>query len=249
MSFKLIAFSDEAIRESSPFAYNVSLQGGKVAIALTEEGGAAVAGEIDLSACPPGTVLQAVSLHTDVYDDFAAAEIMRQWDSRTFALRPRAAGRKIAVAVKEENGDVFVCLLLDAKEVTSNADETLFFDRSETDNARMIEHSPCYAKRWRDMSVKAPFLSGVDIYNSASYMEAQLDTVTRLLLSILPPEADADLKAVLEAADGHSVLGIKDAAAVKAQMETEKAAFRAKQIKYYEDREAAEGNNAGEQPA
>lgn len=94
--------------------------------------------------------------------------------------------------------------------------------------------SPAFAEAFTKYRAKQYMINHTDVYASISYMEAQLDALTRIVLAGL---ADGNpYKPILEAADAHSVLDIKDAGKAVAELNADKAAVRALQKQYYKNK-------------
>ena len=87
--------------------------------------------------------------------------------------------------------------------------------------------------------LKCEMLGVVDQRDSVSYLEAQVDILTRLVLALHPGD-DSTLINILRKADEHSVLNIKDAEALAKEFTAKKAWVRTVQKDYYEAKKAIE---------
>lgn len=85
--------------------------------------------------------------------------------------------------------------------------------------------------------IKSDMLGRIDQRNSVSYLEAQVDILTRLYLQD-HPEAEGVLINLLKAADAQSVLDIKDSESVSKEFTQNKALVRAAQKDFYAKRTA-----------
>lgn len=98
------------------------------------------------------------------------------------------------------------------------------------------------AKHLLDMvRLKSAMLGVVDQRDSVSYLEAQVDILTRLVLE-LHKDDNRPLTEILRKADEHSVLNIKDEASLANEFVKKKAWVRTVQKDYYEAKKALEGS-------
>ena len=87
--------------------------------------------------------------------------------------------------------------------------------------------------------LKSAMLGVVDQRDSVSYLEAQVDILTRLVLE-LHKDDNRPLTEILRKADEHSVLNIKDEASLANEFVTKKAWVRTVQKDYYEAKKELE---------
>ena len=87
--------------------------------------------------------------------------------------------------------------------------------------------------------LKSAMLGEVDQRDSVSYLEAQVDILTRVILAVLPDNKDV-LVELLRKADARSVLNIKDRAALEKEFVAKKDWVRKVQKDYYEAKKALE---------
>lgn len=98
------------------------------------------------------------------------------------------------------------------------------------------------AKHTLDMvRLKSAMLGVVDQRDSVSYLEAQVDIITRLVLE-LHKDDNRPLTEILRKADEHSVLNIKDEASLANEFVTKKAWVRTVQKDYYEAKKELEAS-------
>ena len=83
-----------------------------------------------------------------------------------------------------------------------------------------------------NLQEKEKFLNDVDPLETLTYLEAQVDTLTRVILNS-GIEIDPDLKSILQKADENSILN-HDAQSKLLNKMVEKGQFREKQIQYVE---------------
>jgi hypothetical protein len=139
------------------------------------------------------------------------------------------------IVIPPDDEDIVVALTRDAEQVIGIQAE--FLDRTRTVTGDLWDKSPYYQKVFTKYKVKASLIQKVDVYNSVSYIEAQVDVLTRALLDILP--AGHPLYAYLKEADQKSSLTAEAPEKILHKLYGDKGAFRAKQAKYRQDKEAA----------
>lgn len=79
---------------------------------------------------------------------------------------------------------------------------------------------------------KSDLLGKIDQRDSVSYLEAQVDILTRLYLQD-HPEAAGELVQLLKKADSHSILDIKNTDRIQEEFDEKKALVRTAQQEYY----------------
>lgn len=141
--------------------------------------------------------------------------------------------------VFEKNGDILIYLSLPADPAQGfNCIEVNTAERSST--SYIIENSLLYLQALENYSSKKTLIEQIDIYNSITYLESQVDAITKLLLSVIEPTAiSSDLNDILQAADTHSVLNIKSKEKIAYELHTDKKKIRELQEAYYATKESA----------
>ncbi len=141
--------------------------------------------------------------------------------------------QKAARIIVDDAGDVYFMLTHTCEDL----------DGFENVSMVQAEYTAAYYLRqacaWYDelldaRSKKQALIRETDPYASISYLEAQVDLLTKIVLSLTTDEAVADYVTALGEADNYSVLNIKSLENVKAEFTDNKAAFRALQEAYYE---------------
>ena len=89
--------------------------------------------------------------------------------------------------------------------------------------------------------LKSAMLGEVDQRDSMSYLEAQVDILTRVILAVLPDNKDV-LVELLRKADARSVLNIKDRASLEKEFVVKKDWVRKVQKDYYEAKKTLEAS-------
>lgn len=132
--------------------------------------------------------------------------------------------------VIDPEGDIVVFLVQRYKAIDG-------FDCIEVDTKTksiigyLCEHNSWFANYFQLYRKKGEFLKQVDVYNSVSYLEAQVDVLTRALLELLPD--GNSYKEVLRKADSYSVLNIKPIEDIDKEFTESKKKFRDNQEGYY----------------
>lgn len=90
---------------------------------------------------------------------------------------------------------------------------------------------------------KSDMQNKIDFKDSIAYLEAQLDLLTRFILT-KHPEETGEIVEALKLADGQSVLDIKDMASVEREFTEKKALVRKAQKEYFDAEESAETANS-----
>ena len=75
-------------------------------------------------------------------------------------------------------------------------------------------------------------MKSVDIYNTVTYLESQVDALTRLVLQLTNSNSEA--AKILRKADKYSVLDIKNEDKILQEFETDKKNVRDMQKEYYD---------------
>lgn len=107
--------------------------------------------------------------------------------------------------------------------------------KTESYMGTLVKNSPAFAEIFRVYRMKRRLINETDIYASITYLETQVDALTRIVLARLAD--DNPYKGILAAADAHSVLDIKSADKAVAEITADKAKIRALQEKYYANKQ------------
>lgn len=94
------------------------------------------------------------------------------------------------------------------------------------------QYSPFYKERCDYIHKKVAMMKSVDIYNTVTYLESQVDALTRLILQLTNSNSEA--AKILRKADKYSVLDIKDEDKILQELETDKKNVRDMQKEYYD---------------
>jgi hypothetical protein len=232
-----------------PPAYKIEYTGGSLRLGV--KGNVGQNRDVDTSVDIPldsykGKTLEATIRDTHKMNDLAVRKV---YDKVTpvSATQDMTYPRTVSVAEisVDENAEEIVLLLTlntTAPEILGENVSAKKVKRTKPAAGLMRDHSAFFKDFYDKKFIpKCELIKDTDIYDSIAYLEAQLDAVTRLLLAILPPEADAGLKAALEAADAHSVLKIKSGGDIAGMLDKDKGGFRQRQKAYLQKRAALKG--------
>ena len=128
---------------------------------------------------------------------------------------------KIArISISDDAKDNLV-YLNQAYNLKSNNFEIAPLDKNKiTISGIMKQLSPFFAKRFNQWKNKSKIMNTVDIYDSISYLEAQVDALTKLVLKLTTD--DSEEKKILTAADSSSVLNIKSEDSILKEFQNKK---------------------------
>lgn len=97
---------------------------------------------------------------------------------------------------------------------------------------QLMEHSDfCKKKIEKYIAKRENIIEWADIYNTVTYLESQVDALTRLVLQLTNKECDETN--ILKEADKHSVLDIKTIDNIKNEFIEDKANARKRQTNFY----------------
>lgn len=135
----------------------------------------------------------------------------------------------IAKIAFEDNGDDVTVLLSQAHGEIVGC-ENIVMERVQTQTSYLKEHSAVAQAVLLSFGNKSKMINRIDHYNSLAYLEAQVDLLTRLVISMSPESA---LRSALLTADTYSVLNIKSVVAISREFEINKKLVRELQGEYY----------------
>lgn len=101
----------------------------------------------------------------------------------------------------------------------------------------MIEYSKSLRDRYYLKLYKSKFFNSLDVMDSISYLEAQVDSLNKVVIFLAKQAglSNSELYSILTKADEYSVFTIKDAESVKKEMQHKKK-VREMQQTYYDNR-------------
>lgn len=140
--------------------------------------------------------------------------------------------KKVARVVVDDVGDIFVVLIFACEDIDGYPNVEMVFGEHPA-SWYLKQECTWFANRWAEAAKKSSLIRGVDEYRSISYLEAQVDLLTKLVLS-LAKDKDLDGYTLLEEANKYSVLNIKPDADILKEFEENKKGFRTLQEVYYE---------------
>lgn len=129
-----------------------------------------------------------------------------------------------------ETCDDIVIFLNSPTDYTCKVAKTIDCEPNTSKSKMMMMYSPYYTKRAEHIRKKWDMMANLDIYDTVTYLESQVDALTKIALG---NDSD-DVKAVLTAADEHSVFNIKSKEKMIDEMHKDKAKIRSLQKEYYD---------------
>jgi hypothetical protein len=142
-----------------------------------------------------------------------------------------------------ENVDESVMILTDVHDEIKleNIKETIITERDS--NVAMMQNDPVFKKMWDSFRNKLNMLLKIDMRDTISYLEAQVDILTKLVLRNFNAEDEAELKDLLTTADRYSVLNIKDKNKIEQEFVDKKQLVRNAQLEFYKNRKTEESQS------
>lgn len=136
----------------------------------------------------------------------------------------------VRIVFDDQTGDVIVMLLVRSNEIEG-------FENYETDpkltrTGNMRKYSPMLVELTDRRLQKSLLLNEVDYYDSLSYLEAQVDLLTKVVMELMP-DAESECYQLLMAADEYSVINIKPVEKIRKAFNEKKKRFRYLQDQYY----------------
>lgn len=177
-----------------------------------------------------GEIIEISLVTTDKINDLKIYPIYKTVAQTSFLQNQSVSDMRIARVVFDEKCENVVVLLCKDSENIEGV-KNFVFDRTKQSAAGFLAlHSKYFAERLRKRKIKAVMINDVDIYASISYLEAQVDLLTRVVLSLAP---ESELKNLLEWADSYSVLDVKPRESIMNEFRKDKAMVRELQRRYY----------------
>ena len=169
----------------------------------------------------PNTIVVSPGYATYSYANKLPAKSYSTWDIRQFCIM-----------VNEDASDCDVLICFPTKQV--DGFENIIPTSSYTWTGIITNFSVIGKSNFEKVQRKSKLLGELDNGNSIAYLEAQVDVLTRYVLNKHMNDIDdEELRAILLAANSHSVLDIKSKEKLIEEME-HKAHTRQEQLKYYE---------------
>ena len=140
--------------------------------------------------------------------------------------------RVLRIFINETGDDCDVLLMIESTKEVPNF-ENVLIPFGLTYAQIMVNHSKYGKTIYDKVKKKSALLGNLDNGNSIAYLEAQVDVLTRYVLNKHMNDIDdEELRAILIAANEHSILDIKSKDKLIEEM-THKAHTRQEQLKYY----------------
>lgn len=126
--------------------------------------------------------------------------------------------------------NIVIALLQDSDDIPGC--ENVVYDLKERSTTGMlVEHSKYFAELFQKRKTKAQMINEVDIYATITYLESQVDALTRIVLKLAP---ESEEKRILDWANQYSVLDMKKADAIIKEIKQDKGDIRRLQRVYYD---------------
>ena len=150
-------------------------------------------------------------------------------DNMFFKSRTQHPHETIFRILFEPDGNILIALLkpYHAIEGFNNIE----MDNNKTVLGAFVDNSSWFANKYALIRKKATLLNTTDVYKSVSYLEAQVDVLTRALLEVI--DKNNTMYDVLKQADKYSVLDMKPVEDISKEFNENKANFRKMQEEYY----------------
>lgn len=149
-------------------------------------------------------------------------------DRTTRLKNVQYSGKKIARIVLDSN-IIWVYLAIPCDEVSGFENELI--DNSQSSTGILLSKCNWLKTHYSKLSTKANLINTIDSNRSLAYLEAQVDILTRILISLAP---ESNLLQILKLADTYSVLNIKPLADISNEFSHNKSKLRDRQEIYYE---------------
>ena len=138
-------------------------------------------------------------------------------------------GKQIAkLVIDNETNTVWLLLCIKCNDINGFENEIL--GREVNSTIELVSKCKWLQERVEAIKKKSAMINNVDYYNSISYLEAQVDLLTRIILSSTDT---SELINLLKNADENSVLNIKPLSDIQNEFIISKANLRRKQEEYY----------------
>lgn len=186
-----------------------------------------------------GKIVQVLVTCSVVKNDVRIVPVYEQVTRSSFMLDTATRDLSVArLAFNEDYSEVVVFLNRACYDVAGFVNVVLDQDAGCL-TGYLMEHSEFCARRIEKLRIKAKMINEVDHYASISYLEAQVDVLTRAVRLLLeeggqtvPPK----VRELLAVADGYSVLDMKGQESIQQEFVENKAKIRRLQRVYYADK-------------
>lgn len=136
------------------------------------------------------------------------------------------------VSIAPDCKDVVIFLEKATDYICPDANNVVVSKDTITKTQIIQQYSPFYKERCDYIHKKVTMMKSVDIYNTVTYLESQVDALTRLVLQLTNSNSEA--AKILRKADKYSVLDIKNEDKILQEFETDKKNVRDMQKEYYD---------------
>ena len=182
---------------------------------------------INIDTISKNKVYDIMLIEDDEFYKLSLIEVFNYVNRNTGVRDVKYKGEKIArIAINNDNIIILLSIacsdILEFENVIINKDKS--FTKHLVDNADWLDN------RIKNIKKKSKLLNDVDLYRNISYLEAQVDVLTRVIVEL---SKESNLYEIVKMFDDNSVLNIKPIEDIKNEI-TNKDNFRRNQEVYYE---------------
>lgn len=138
------------------------------------------------------------------------------------------------VSISPDHSDIVVFLNRETNYECPDAENVYTPDCQYTKTQIMQQYSPFYKERCDYIHKKVTMMRSLDIYNTVTYLESQIDALTRMILRNVPDTDTTPEAEILKEVDKHSVLDVKSTDKILEELKTDKQLVRDLQKEYYD---------------
>lgn len=178
-----------------------------------------------------GKIIEIALVTTDKVNELKVYPIYDTVVQSSFLQNKSVSDIRIARVVFDETCENTIVLLCKDSDDILGFENIVFDRKKESAVGVLASHSEYFANKLRRRKVKAEMINKVDIYATITYLESQVDALTRLVLTLAP---ECEEKSILQWADIHSVLNIKSSATMIEELKNDKGKIRELQRRYYD---------------
>ncbi len=172
-------------------------------------------------------VYDVMLIEDDEFYSLSLVEIYNYVNRNTGIRDIRYKGEKIArIAINKDN----IIILLSKACSDLPLFENVVVSKDKSFARHIIDNADWLDNRIKNIKKKSKLLNDVDLYRNVSYLEAQVDVLTRVIVEL---SKDSNLYEIVKMFDDNSVLNIKPIEDIKNEI-INKDNFRRNQEVYYE---------------
>lgn len=183
-----------------------------------------------------GKIIEILLTTVDIINELKVNEIFNIVTQNTGTKNtPKSkADRYIARIIFEPNNQNIIIALFDLVKIDTNYEVIKYSNKEYSTTGIMKENSLYFSEILKKRKIKAKLISNTDIYSSISYLESQIDLLTKIILSL--EKENNEYKEMLKEADKYSILNIKSKDKIIEEFKNDKAKIRKLQKEYYSEK-------------